>query len=373
MSERFSLRDHLFNKDTLGQLAGELALGVPGFDADRFLSGVLPKLPELELMARLEAIADGIEAQLSSDFNEMADQIEAALPPPLDPSLRDDDFGQFIHAYPGILAVRHGLEGHRDRALDLLHAATQRFSMEYYIRPFLNRWPDQTLARLATWAEDDNYHVRRLVSEGTRPKLPWARAISLDPLVPLDLLDRLHADPTRYVTRSVANHLNDIAKIAPDAVLGRLRTWTDEGRQAPKEMGWMTRHALRTLVKQGDPQALALLGYRSDVPVAVQLAIAETEIARGDPLVFDVTLRAEDDLPVLVDYVIRFRKSDGTLAPKVFKLKQAAITAGTPLVLRKTHKLKWDATTFRLFPGAQSLGIQVNGVIRAEADFNLLG
>lgn len=373
MSERFSLRDHLFNQRTLGQLAGEYAAGVSGFDAERFLSEVLPKLAALELMQRLEAIADGIETQLSSDFNEMAAQLEAAMPPPLDPARQDDDFGQFIHAVPGILAVRHGLEHHRDRALDLLHAATQRFSMEYYIRPFLNRWPEETLARLRTWTEDENYHVRRLVSEGTRPKLPWAKAVDLDPRRPLELLDLLHADDTRYVTRSVANHLNDIAKIAPEAALSRLKSWAKAGRQEPRELHWMTRHALRSLIKQGHREALAHLGYRADLPLEVHLGIADGEIARGDPLRFEVTLTSPAAVPVLVDYVIWFRKADGSQAAKVFKLKQAEVGPAVPLVLTKTHNLKWDATTFRLFPGAHRLGIQVNGRIRAEAGFTLLG
>ncbi|MGY3439575.1 MULTISPECIES: hypothetical protein [unclassified Marinovum] len=372
MTEAFSLRDHLFNAESLGQLAGEFAAGVDGFDADRFLNAVLPQLPDLELMQRLEAIADGIEAQLAADFPTMAAQLYAAMPPALDAGKSDDDFGRFIHAVPGILAVRHGLEAHRERALDLLHAATRRFSMEFYIRPFLNRWPDETLTRLALWARDENYHVRRLVSEGTRTRLPWARAITLDPLVPLDLLDHLHADPTRYVTRSVANHLNDIAKIAPEVVVSRLEAWRDAGRQGAKELDWITRHALRTLIKQGHPGALALLGFHADAPVTATLSLASDQIAKGDPLTFDVTLSAPESLPVLVDYVIWFRKSDGRLAPKVFKLKQAQIAAGKPLTLRKAHKLKWDATTFRLFPGAQKIGVQVNGRVVAEAGFTLL-
>ncbi|MDA7428758.1 DNA alkylation repair protein [Primorskyibacter aestuariivivens] len=368
----FSLADQLFNAETLGQLAGEFAAGVPGFDAERYLAEVLPKLPDLELMARMEAMADGLEAQLAPDFPTMAEQVQAAMPAPLDPTRRDDDFGQFIHAMPGILAVRHGLEAHRDRALDLLYEATQRFSMEFYIRPFLNHWPRETLDRLSHWAGDDNYHVRRLVSEGTRPKLPWAKAITLDPLVPLTLLDRLHADETRFVTRSVSNHLNDISKIAPDAVLERLETWQRHGRQGAKEMKWMTRHALRSLIKQGHPGALAALGYRGDAPVNVTLTLAEPEIARGDPLRFDLQLTAGERVPVLVDYILWFRKADGALKPKVFKLKQTEVTPRAPVTLSKTHKLKWDATTFRLYPGLQRLGVQVNGRVIVEAEFTLL-
>ena len=371
MADRFSLKDHLFNADSLADLAAEFAAGVDGFDADEFLALVLPGLQGRELLQRLEWICDCLEPQLARDFPTMATQLEAAMPPPLDPGRTDDDFGRFIHAVPGILAVRHGLETHAPRALDVLHAATQRFSMEFYIRPFLNRWPDLTLARLADWAGDENYHVRRLVSEGTRARLPWAKNIDLDPLVPLQFLDRLYADKTRYVTRSVANHLNDIAKIDADLVVARLRAWRDEGRQTPKEMAWITRHALRTLIKQGHAGALELLGYRADVVVDVALHLSPDPVQIDASLELDLVLTAEADTPVLVDYVIWFQKANGTQAPKVFKLKTAHLKAGKPLNMRKAHRLKGDATTFRLFPGAHRVQVQINGVVRAEQRFDL--
>ncbi len=370
-AERFSLKDHLFNADTLGDLAREHAV-LPGFDPDAFLAQVLPGLEGRELLERLDWIADCLEAQLPSDFNAMAEALEAAMLPPLDPALRDDDFGRFIHAVPGILAVRHGLEDHRERALDLLHAATMRFSMEFYIRPFINRWPDQTMARLAAWAEDDNYHVRRLVSEGTRPRLPWAKAITLALTDPLPLLDRLHADPTRYVTRSVANHLNDIAKKEPDIVMDRLESWRAEARQAPRELDWMTTHALRTLVKQGHPRAMRLVGFDPGAQVEVTLDLPAT--ARiGEVMPFAVTLTGKPGTGVLVDYAVEFRKADGSAAPKVFKLKQARIGKDGTLRLTKTHRFKGDATTFRLYPGAHAVAVQVNGVPRARGEFDLTG
>lgn len=293
------------------------------------------------------------------------------MPPPLDPTRTDDDFGRFIHSLPGILAVRHGLEQHRDRALDLMHAATQRFSMELYIRPFLNRWPEETLARMQDWAGDENYHVRRLVSEGTRPKLPWAKAVTIGPDQTLPLLERLHGDRTRYVTRSVANHLNDIAKSDPALVVERLTVWQDQGRQSAKELTWMTRHALRTLVKQADPGALRLLGFDPDA--AVELTCFEMpERARiGERLPLRLTLRAEARTPVIVDYVFWRRRANGEMAPKVHKLKQTVLKPGEALTLEKAHHLKGDATTYRLFPGPQKIGIQINGRVLAERPFEL--
>jgi 3-methyladenine DNA glycosylase AlkC len=365
----FSLADQLFNAQTLHDLAAELA-GLPGFDTHRFHHEATDGLAGRGLLERLDWIATCVERQLPRGFPAMADALEAAMPPPLDPARTDDDFGRFIHAVPGILAVRHGMEDHRERALDLLHAATQRFSMEFYIRPFLDRWPDETLARLQHWVSDDNYHVRRLVSEGTRPRLPWAQNIALDPAVPLRFLDRLHADPTRYVTRSVANHMNDLSKVMPDTVVARLADWRTQAQQTPREMDWLTRHALRTAVKRGEPGALDLLGYRPGIVRARIESLPET-VRIGETLHFAVVLEADRALPVLVDYRLRFVRPRGDVE-KVFKLKTGQVAPDRPLRLEKRHVLKADATTYRLYPGRHGLVVQANGQDIAEAVFEVL-
>ncbi|MEM6372707.1 MAG: DNA alkylation repair protein [Pseudomonadota bacterium] len=368
----FSMKDRLFNADSLGDLADEFSAALPGFDRDAFHEKALAGIADRGLMDCLDWFADCLEPYLADDFATMADQLEAAMPPQLDPDLRDDDFGRFIHAVPGVLAVRHGLEGHCARALDLLHAATRRFSMEFYIRPFLNRWPDETRARLAKWVRDDNYHVRRLVSEGTRPNLPWARKVNVTFAQVAPLLDVLQADPARFVTRSVANHLNDVAKTDPDAVLARLAAWEADASQTPKERDWMRRHALRTLIKDGHPGAMAMLGYAQDIAVNATLVLGDARVTLGDALHFEVRLEAEQDLPVIVDYRIRFARPGGKTGEKVFKLKVAHLRAGKSLVVKKVHKLKASATTFELHPGAHGLVVQVNGVDRAEGQFDII-
>ncbi|PHO02402.1 hypothetical protein CSC82_17835 [Rhodobacteraceae bacterium 4F10] len=374
MAQGFSLKDQLFNADTLGDLAAEYSAALPFFDAEAFHAEVVAGLEGRELLERLDWIADCIANRLAPDFPTMSAQLLAAMPAKLDPELTDDDFGRFIHAVPGILAVRHGLEEHHDQALDLLYEATQRFSMEFYIRPFLNRWPEDTLARLSHWAGDENYHVRRLVSEGTRPKLPWAKKIDMAPLDALPLLDRLFDDPTRYVTRSVANHLNDIAKIDATAVVDALAGWQASGRQTEKEMAWMTRHGLRTLIKQGHPGALEMLGYRQDAPVILsRVDLADVTPRIGDGLALSLTLEtgSKKDVPVLVDYVIRFHRPDGREGRKVFKLKQAVVPAGGSLELSKRHVLKGNATTFKLHPGPHAIEVQVNGRVLGQVAFDL--
>ena len=366
--DRFSLKDHLFNATTMAQLGSEFAAGVPGFDSARFEAEALSGFAERELLARLDWIADCIETQMPRDFPAMAEALETAMPARLDPTLKDDDFGHFIHAVPGILAVRHGLEAHRDRALDVIYQATQRFSMEFYIRPFLNHYPEETLARLALWAQDENYHVRRLVSEGTRPRLPWAKAVTLTPDQTLPLLDRLHNDATRYVTRSVANHLNDLTKSVPDLVMDHLDRWAKRQEQSAKQLDWMTRHALRTRVKDGNPRALKMLGFDPDAPLQARVHLAPDPVAIGQALEVTVEITCDTDLPVLVDYVLTFPTASGKTRAKTFKLKQAKVKAGVPLRLSKAHKLKGDATTFTLVPGLHKVAAQINGAIRAEAE-----
>ncbi|MBL3703101.1 hypothetical protein GI582_10395 [Sulfitobacter sp. BDSS02] len=370
MASGFSLKDQLFNLERVRYLAG-LFSDAPGFDASRFEARVMERLPELELKARIAWIATCLEEAMPGDLSVVDPAIRNALPPPLDPTKSDDDFGSFIFAPLGEWVVNTGLED-PDRGLGLLREITQRFSMEWAIRPFLNRWPDLVLARMDSWVEDDHYHVRRLVSEGTRPRLPWGQGVSLPLDAGLPLLDRLHGDPTRFVTRSVANHLNDITKKEPDLVLARLAQWRDEGRQADKELAWMTAHALRGLVKAGHPGALEMLGFDAEVDLECELRLGRDSLRIGEALDIGCEITGAQAMPVLVDYIIWFAKPDGGQRSKVFKLKQGKLTAGKPLILLKSHRLKGDATTFRLSPGRHAVGMQVNGKLRARADFTLL-
>lgn len=371
MAAGFSLKDQLFNAAKVRHLADRFARADAGFDAAGFEARVMDRLPDLELKQRIAWIATCLGDALPGPLPAIAPVLRAALPAPLDPALKDDDFGDFIYAPLGELVVDRGLEEHPDLGLDLLEAITQRFSMEWAIRPFLNRWPDRVLARMDSWARHDNYHVRRLVSEGTRPRLPWGQGIDLPVAAPLPLLEQLHADPTRYVTRSVANHLNDLTRHDPDLVMDRLEQWRATGRQAARELDWMTAHALRGLVKQGHPRALAMLGYDAGAEINCTLALLTPAPRIGAALEFEVTLAAAQQQPVLVDYIIRFARPDGRERRKVFKLKQARVEQGRPLVLRKRHPLRGNASTFTLHPGQHRIELQVNGRLCAEAAFDL--
>ncbi|WP_166415884.1 DNA alkylation repair protein [Cochlodiniinecator piscidefendens] len=370
MEERFSLKDALFNVEKVRYLSDLFKSASPDFDADEFCERVMSRLLELELKERINWIATVLEDMLPDRFEDAVTVIERALPPPLDPTLTDDDFGDFIFAPLGEYIERRGLSTNKGRALQSLKTVTKRFSMEFYIRAFLNTWTEETLSVMQSWAVDENYHVRRLVSEGTRPKLPWASKVTLTTKQTLPLLDVLHADKTRYVTRSVSNHLNDISKFDPDLVVSTLKKWREDGKQTKAELLWMTRHALRTLVKQGHAGALELLGYRQNPDISVTSKIAPS-VVMGEALGISVKIVAHSDEPLLVDYAIDFVKSNGTRAPKVFKLKQLKLKKGEQITLTKAHKLKDTATTFKLFPGTHRLIVQVNGTQVEPVEFEL--
>ena len=371
----YSLKDALFNAEKVGYLGELFANSDPGFDKTRFEQDVMAKLPELELKERIVWICEILEQHLSDDFDVATEAILNALPPPLNPDLEDNDFGDFIFAPLGEFVSRNGVsEANLSRSLYMIKEITKRFSAEFAIRPFLAEFPVHTMAHLASWSGDDNYHVLRLVSEGTRPTLPWAMRTGMPVAAGLPLLERLYADKTRYVTRSVANHLNDVAKQKPDQVVELLERWASEGQQRPEEMDWMTRHALRVLVKQGHAGALALLGFRAapEIVVApVRILNPKTKVVIGDVLEFEVEIQARRDEKLMIDYAVEFVKADGKRKPKVFKLKQVGLKAGESVTVSKRHRLLGNATTFKLYPGMHRIVVQINGVQHPPVEFEL--
>lgn len=365
------MKDDLFNRETVSRLGREFeAAGV--FAAAPFVDQVMAGLAPLELKARINWIAKVLADFLPQDFPAAADAILSALPPPLDPTRSDDDFGHFIHAPLGFYVEKHGIESHISRSLDVLEQVTQRFSMEFSIRAFLNAHEAAVLERMQDWMHHPNYHVRRLVSEGTRPRLPWGQNIGLTADQTLPFLDHLQADPTRFVTRSVANHLNDITKKTPDVVLERLADWQVQARQNLKEQQWIARHALRGLIKAGHPGAMLHLGYRPDISVTLHnLKLTPAVVKRGEPAEITITLETSQSAPLIVDYIIDFVKASGKKISKTFKMKALETKAHVPVTIIKRHLFKDDATTFTLYPGAHHLHIQVNGQIIGSCPFTL--
>ena len=259
--------------------------------------------------------------------------------------------------------VRNGLtKEYLATSLMTLKEITQRFSMEDAIRYFINEFPEETLREMGKWVNDPHYHVRRLVSEGTRPLLPWSGRICLSQKDTLPFLSALHTDTTRYVTRSVANHMNDISKTEPDLVVATLMQWAKAGVQDDFEMDWITRHSLRTLLKQGHTGALELLGYKSNPKITISNStIYRTKIKIGETLDISFNITARRNEKLMIDYVIDFVKANGKTKPKVFKLKKVVLKKEETIAVAKKHRFLANATTFKLYPGTHTLTLQING------------
>ena len=354
----FSLKDELFNPENVDYLAALFEEAYPDFARRKFHRQVVAKFPDLELKERIVHITECLEAHLPKTFPKAVGTILKALPEKLDPTKTDDDFGDFIFAPLSHFVVRNGCsKTHLNRSLKAIREITMRFSAEDAIRYFINDFPDETIEFLQDCSVDKNYHVRRLASEGTRPKLPWSQKLVTDYQQPAAILDQLHSDPTRYVTRSVANHLNDISKLDPDWVISILKDWKKQKRQNPDELAFITRHSLRTLVKDSNPKALQLLGFTTNPDLTIESLKAEkSKVALGDALEFGFALTSNKKQNLLIDYLMEFPSGRS----KVFKLKQVEAVKGEQFEFAKRHPMRLMTTRAQAL-GAHRIILQING------------
>jgi 3-methyladenine DNA glycosylase AlkC len=316
-------------------------------------------------------MVDRLDEQLPDSFDQAVDVLESALPAPLDPDLTDDDFGHFIWSVPAEWVARSGCTDDRlDRSLEFLKQATMRFSAESAIRPFLARYPEETMRFVRSCATDTNYHVRRLASEGIRPYLPWAQRVRLPTGSVVEVLTILQADPTRYVTRSVANTMNDLSRDDPELVIGTLKKWRQSSTQVQEELDWMTRHALRSLVKADNRQALELLGYPSEPKFSLSGVSASESVSVGDEFHWRGTLKSKAQQRLKIALRVYFLKASGEHSVKVFAVKELD-AAEESLLIEEKISFK-PITTRTLYPGTHHVELVVNGKSRGKRSFELI-
>ena len=361
------------SRDVIGNIASTFERVHSPLDGSRFVGDACEGLDDLELKDRVVRVAAVLREHLPDPYPSALAVIReaASVWPARDPN---DALGGFA-AWPMIDFVGiYGLD-HPEVSLDALAEITHLFSAEFAIRPFLVHHTDMTLRRLHEWTADEREHVRRLVSEGTRPLLPWGirlKAFQADPAPGLALLERLKDDPSDYVRRSVANHLNDVSKDHPDLVVDICTRWR---KGASPERDWIVRHATRTLVKKGHPAALKLLGFDDNPKVRLRdLQVTPEKIRVGDSI--DVAFRLESTgkaaQDLVVDYAVHHRKANGEATPKVFKLKTLHLGPGEAVSLSKRHSFR-RITTRQYYPGRHEVEVTVNGkrVGRAGCDLTV--
>ncbi len=374
MADKYSLKDALFNTEKVAKIALEIKSVFSSFEQEKFEKEVVEKFPDLELKECIYHIREMFVKYLPDDFKEATTVLLEALPPALDETKVDDDFGDFIYApYSDYIATYGCKHEYLEFSLDALGEITKRFSVEFSIRDFINHFPKESYTKLDDWSLSKNYHQRRLASEGLRLKLPWAKSINIDYHDNLPILANLYHDKTRFVTRSVANHLNDISKIDPTFVLDTLDTWKRLEKQDVKEMEFIINHALRTLVKSGHEETLTFLGYRPNPLIEIQnFKLASEVITIGEALEFSFDLKAEKDEGLIVDYIIYFCTKVGKMSPKVHKIKKLKLQKSELITVSKKHLFKANMTTRKLYPGQHKVELQINGKIYASQNFQLI-
>lgn len=365
-----------FNAEMVHAAAVHLARHAHKFDAEAFTRDAIADFEALELKARSNAIRDALILHLPEDFEAACAAMCATLHPDdtddLTGAVSDEKGvrGWMIMAMADVVAVRG--QDHFDLSMETLRQMTSRFSAEFAVRPFIAADPERALKTIRQWMRDDNLHVRRLASEGSRPRLPWGLRLNAfvdDPTPLLPVLETLRDDPEEYVRRSVANNLNDIAKDHPDLVAGVARDWL---KGAEKNRVRLVKHACRSLIKDGHAATLDALGY-GPAKVALKALEIETPVVTfGEALWFGITLASEADVaqPIILDFVIHHVKADGGLSPKVFKWKVFDLGAGKSVAMKKAHPMK-PITTRKYYNGTHRLEIQVNGQSLGHQEFKL--
>jgi 3-methyladenine DNA glycosylase AlkC len=320
-------------------------------------------LGPLGLSDRARTVRDALLRDLPGGYARLASVVRAALE-------RPDLSGWMV--WPVTEAVAATADAaHFDDGLDLLAALTPRLTGEFALRTFLISDLDRTLKTVLTWTGHPDEAVRRLASEGTRPKLPWARqvpALTARPEVTVPILDRLYKDPSEVVRRSVANHLNDISRLDPRTAVATASGWAGDAAPA------LIRHAMRTLVKKGDPAALALVGFRGEREALAVTGptIRTPHVVVGGDLVFEaqITNVSREPVTLAIDYVINHLKANGRPAPRVFKLAKRTLEAGESHDVVRRHSFR-PITTRRYYSGPHSVELQVNGYRFGQGGFVL--
>ncbi|WP_329129576.1 DNA alkylation repair protein [Streptomyces sp. NBC_01476] len=350
---------------------GEILRAVAPQESDwRTVTASSRRLGPLALGERARTVAAAILADLPGGYRPLAAVVRSALGEP-------ELTGWMI--WPVTEAVATAATASEQPAdfadgLALLAALTPRLTGEFALRTFLNADLGRTLGIVREWTGDPDPAVRRLATEGTRPKLPWAKQVpglNREPGRTVPILDLLHKDADEAVRRSVANHLNDLSRLAPELAVATAERWLKDPDGATRGL---VRHAMRTLVKKGDPAALGLVGFRGerDALAVTGPEPAAREITVGDELVFTAAIRNTSAEPVVlaVDYVIHYQKANGSLAPKVFKLAKRTLAPGESVELVRRHSFR-PITTRVYHPGPHALELQVNGHRFGRAGFVL--
>jgi len=362
---------NIFSRPLLEGFAQTVEAVWPSFDRAAFIFRVFDAgWEQRELKQRVRHIAKSLGAVLPSEYPEALSVVVRATEHLIE---AHGEKLTFEYTFLPDFVEAFGVE-HPEVSISALEALTRWSSAEFAVRPFLLRYPKRMYPQMLAWSEHASPMVRRLSSEGFRPRLPWGMgvpALKRDPSPVLPVLENLRADPAETVRRSVANCLNDISKDHPDLALDMARRWH---RQHP-DTDWVVRHALRGLLKKGHAEALAQFGFDQDVTgIETENLQAPQTVTLGGTLDFSFWVKNTAEIPhqIRLEYGIDYVTGSGRVSPKIFKIKEIVLAPGQAVHLQK-HQRFTDFTTRKHYAGTHRLRILVNGKQLETLDFEVVG
>ncbi|WP_106830211.1 DNA alkylation repair protein [Parabacteroides pacaensis] len=379
MAESFKNR---YNERFFDKFTKDLELVIDDFDACEFVSQIMDDEWENKgYKQRIMHITTILKKFLPTDYKEaiakileLLDYVKSALP---DFSKVDDkNFGLLTLEYGAILdnyVEQYGMDDY-ETSMKAIEKITQFTSCEFVTHPFIVKYQDKMMNQMLVWSKHEHWGVRRLASEGCRPRLPWAMALpnlkdNPAPIIPI--LENLKNDPSRFVRLSVANNLNDISKDHPATVIELVKRWKGES----EEVEWVSKHGCRTLLKQGNPEVMKLFGFDSIENICIEnFQILTPEVRVGNSLKFSFNLLNNNDkkTKIRLEYGVYYQKANGTLAKKVHKISEKEYTGNSVTGIIRKHSFR-VVTTRKFHLGLHQVAVIINGNEFQKHDFELIG
>ncbi|KAA3614066.1 MAG: DNA alkylation repair protein [Calditrichaeota bacterium] len=355
MAEPFK---ELFSQKFVQDLAAAVKSTDKTFKTEAFVSHVLDDdWPDRELKQRMRHITESLHQFLPPDFRQALHILTSV----------SAKFNGLSHMVFADFVEHYGLD-YFEESVQALELFTQNSSSEFAVRPFIIKYPTKMMQHMMKWANSKNEHIRRLASEGCRSRLPWAMALpqfKKDPAPVIKILEILKNDSSEYVRKSVANNLNDISKDNPETVLKIAGKWLGKS----KETDWIVKHGCRTLLREGNTNALLLFGFQKPANIHVDKLKVTPKIRMGETITFSFLLSTKEAMlgRLRLEYIVDFMKANGKTAPKIFKISEGDFTVKEREIV-KNHSFR-PITTRKYYAGKHGLRIVVNGKVMRESEF----
>ena len=351
---------HNYNEVYIRRLGKALAAAYPAFSQKHFKKIVLNKQwRNMELKQRLHHITHCIHDTLQLPYNEAITVLVDAC----------ERFGGYEGMFFPDYVEQYGLE-HWKTSIAALTVFTQVSSSEFAVRPFIKKDPGKMMKQMLLWSKHKNHHVRRLASEGCRPRLPWAMALpefKRNPALIFPILDKLKQDDSLYVRKSVANNLNDISKDHPELLL----RWCQKNIHRHPHTDWIIKRACRSLLKAGHDGALGLFNYKRPSKTAIQkFTLNKKQLRLGQTLEFSWQLANLPKDALRVEYGIHFMKKNGQQSLKKFHIHDGQ-NQDSNRSFSKRHVFV-QRSTRKHYCGEHQVEIFVNGISFGKKAFTLL-